>query len=193
MSKTIALFFGSFNPIHLGHLVIAQSVLTQNLADEIWFVISPHNPFKSADDLLDEQARLQMVNLSIVAQPRFKSCDIEFDLPKPNYTINTLNAILEKHPNKKFKILIGEDNLVHFHLWNDYEEILEKAALLVYPRPNTPDCKLKSHAKVSMLDVPLFDISATYIRALIQQKKSIKYLVHEAVESLIEAEGYYVF
>ena len=136
----IALFFGSFNPIHQGHLVIAQAALTQNLVDEVWFIISPQNPFKNADELLDEQSRLQMVNLSIQSQPQFKACDIEFTLPKPNYTINTLNEILKHYPSETFKLLIGEDNLVHFHLWNDYQDILIQVELLVYPRPNTPNC-----------------------------------------------------
>lgn len=187
----IALFFGSFNPIHQGHLVIAQAALTQNLVDEVWFVISPQNPFKNADELLDEQSRLQMVNLSIQSQPQFKACNIEFTLPKPNYTINTLNEILKQYPSETFKLLIGEDNLVHFHLWNDYQDILNQAELLVYPRPNTPNCELKSHPKVSMLEVPLFDISATYIRSLIQTNKPIKFLVNEDVEKFIADNGLY--
>ena len=191
IQHSIALFFGSFNPIHQGHLVIAQAVITQSLADEVWFVISPQNPFKNADDLLEEQIRLKMVQLSIQSQPQFKACDIEFDLPKPNYTINTLNEVLKQFPSETFKLLIGEDNLAHFHLWNDYQDILNQAALLVYPRPNTPTSELKSHPKVTMLDVPLFDISATYIRSLIQDSKPIKYLVNEDVEKLIIENGLY--
>ena len=181
----IALFFGSFNPVHQGHLVIAQAVLNQSLAKEVWFVISPQNPFKNAEDLIGENERLEMVKMSIETQPLFKACTVEFDLPKPNYTIDTLNTLTNKFPQNTFKLLIGEDNLVGFHLWNDYKEILNQVDLLVYPRPKTPDCELKIHPKVKMLNVPMFDISATYIRSLVQEGKSIKFMVSEKVEDFI--------
>ena len=187
----IALFFGSFNPIHHGHLVIAQAALTHGYADEVWFVISPQNPFKNTDELLREEARLAMVNLSIQSQPKFRACTLEFGLSKPNYTINTLTEIIKLYPEETFKILIGEDNLLHFHLWNDYQDILNQAALLVYPRPNTPPCELVAHPKVTLLDVPLFDISATYIRSLIQAQKPIKFLVTDGVEKYLELNRWY--
>lgn len=187
----IALFFGSFNPIHHGHLVIAQAALTHGLAEEVWFVISPQNPFKNESDLLSENDRLKMVEESIQAQPLFKACTIEFGLPKPNYTVNTVQRLRQQYPRETFKLLLGEDNLVHFHLWNDYEDILDQVQLLVYPRPNTAPCALKSHPKVTFLTVPLFDISATYIRSLIQENKPIKFLVHEKVEKMIADHGWY--
>jgi nicotinate-nucleotide adenylyltransferase len=187
----IALFFGSFNPIHHGHLVIAQAALTHGFAEEVWFVISPQNPFKKEGDLLAEHDRLMMVEESIQSQPLFKTCTIEFGLPKPNYTVTTVHRLCEQYPEMTFKLLLGEDNLVHFHLWNDYEDILRQAQLLVYPRPNTAECALKSHPKVTFLSVPLFDISATYIRSLIQEQKAIKFLVNEKVEKMIADNGWY--
>lgn len=193
----IGLFFGSFNPIHVGHLAIANIMAENTDLNKVWFVISPQNPLKPSKGLLHEFDRYDMVRAAITDNYKFEASDVEFHLPKPSYTIYTLAALREKHPGKEFVLILGEDNLENFTQWKNYEEIVNQFSLYVYPRPGSPgragvtNSPLKSHPHVKMIDAPLFDISATYIRQCISNNKSIRYLVPEAVEQMIRAKGFY--
>lgn len=187
----VGLFFGSFNPIHTGHMIIANLVKETTNVTEVWFVVSPENPFKKNKNLLHEFDRLDMVNAAIEDDYQFRSCDVEFNMPRPSYTVDTLTVLQEKHPEKKFHLIIGEDNLVTFPKWKNYEQILEFFGLIVYPRPHSKPSELSSHPKVRMIKAPEVDISATLIRSLIKEGKSIKYLVPESVETTIKGKGFY--
>lgn len=190
--KEIGLFFGSFNPIHIGHLIIANLVKETTVVDEVWFVVSPQNPFKKNKNLLHEFDRLDMVRSAISDDYSFKVSDIEFGMPKPSYTIDTLTVLQEKHPTKKFHLIIGGDNLTSFPKWKNYQQILQHFGLIVYPRPNSEKSELENHEKVTLIEAPKMDISATLIRKLVKDKKSIKYLVPDGVAALIEAKGFFL-
>ena len=187
----VGLFFGSFNPIHTGHMIIANLVKETTSVKEVWFVVSPQNPFKKNKNLLHEFDRLDMVNAAIADDYQFRSCDIEFGMPRPSYTIDTLTLLQEKHPEKKFYLIIGEDNLAAFSRWKNHEMILEHFGLIVYPRPNSEKSSFINHSKVSMIEAPEVEISATLIRKLIKENKSVKYLVPNPVEELIRVRGFY--
>lgn len=187
----VGLFFGSFNPIHTGHMIIASLVKETTRVDEVWFIVSPQNPFKKNNNLLHEFDRLDMVNAAIGDDYQFRSSDIEFNMPRPSYTIDTLTLLQEKHPDKKFHLIIGEDNLASFPKWKNYEKILEHFGLIVYPRPHSKPSALKGSDNVKMIEAPEVDISATLIRKLIREEKSIKYLVPDAVVAVIKSKGYY--
>ncbi|WP_425390407.1 nicotinate (nicotinamide) nucleotide adenylyltransferase [Ekhidna sp.] len=187
----IGLFFGSFNPIHTGHMIIANLVKETTSVDEVWFIVSPQNPFKKNKNLLHEFDRLDMVNAAIGDDYQFRSSDVEFNMPRPSYTIDTLTVLQEKYPDKKFRLIIGEDNLSSFPKWKNHEMILEHYGLIVYPRPNSEPSDLSSHENVRMIDAPEVDISATLIRKLIKEEKSIKYLVPDQVEALIKSKGFF--
>ncbi|HEX8545886.1 MAG TPA: nicotinate (nicotinamide) nucleotide adenylyltransferase [Cytophagaceae bacterium] len=187
----IGLFFGSFNPIHIGHLIIANTIVNTTDIDEVWFIVSPHNPLKKSNTLLHEFDRYDMVRAAIHDNFNFKVSDIEFSLPKPSYTIDTLIHLQEKYPKEKFALIIGEDNLDQFPKWKNYESILKYFSLYVYPRPQSKNSALKSHENVRMVESPLLDISATFIRHSIMNGQSIKYLVPEAVEDIIRDKKYY--
>jgi len=176
----IGLFFGSFNPIHSGHLLIANYMVDFTDMDKIWFVISPQNPFKVNDDLLDEKQRLNLLKLAIEDDTRFEACDIEFSLDRPSYTIHTLNHLSNLYPEHTFVPIIGGDNLQSFHKWKDYEKILDKHELYVYRRAGFHENPLlANHPKIKLFDVPLLNISSTYIREILHASKSIHYLVPE--------------
>lgn len=189
----IGLFFGSFNPIHIGHLIIANVMAEQKDISQVWFVISPLNPFKSSKSLLHEFDRLDMVELAIKDDFNLRTSDIEFNMPRPSYTIDTLAYLSSKHPQHNFKLIIGEDNLKHFHKWKNYQAILDNYGLIVYPRPNS-NCSntIKNHPKVRMVNAPLLDISATYIREAIQAGRSIKYIVPDSVIAYINDKKLYL-
>lgn len=187
----VGLFFGSFNPIHIGHMIIAQTMLANADIDELWFIVSPQNPFKKNSSLLHEFDRHDMVEVATRENPRFKVSDIEFNMPKPSYTIDTLVLLSEKHPDTNFKLIIGEDNLSSFPKWKNHQQILENYGLLVYPRPNNGDSSLKSHSNVKLIEAPLLDISATFIRKSIKENQPIKYLVPESVEEFIRRKEFY--
>ncbi|MEN9385733.1 MAG: Nicotinate-nucleotide adenylyltransferase [Bacteroidota bacterium] len=188
----IGLFFGSFNPIHHGHLIIAQAVLNQTDVDQIWFVVSPQNPHKKSKTLLHEFDRLDLVERAISDNYHFKCSDIEFHLSKPSYTINTLTHLSEKFPNDTFKLILGGDNLEQFKSWKNYDKILDYFGLYVYPRGGQDASDLWQHPQVTRIEAPLLQISATYIRQCIQQGQSIKYLVPDSVEALIQAKKFYI-
>lgn len=187
----VGLFFGSFNPIHTGHMIIANLVKETTDVEEVWFIISPQNPFKKNKQLLHEFDRLDMVNAAIADDYKFKSSDIEFNMPKPSFTVDTLTVIQEKHPDKTFQLIIGEDNLTSFPRWKNYDKILDHFGLIVYPRPHSEASELASHTNVELIEAPEVDISATLIRHLIREDKSIKYLVPDAVADLIRIKGYF--
>lgn len=189
---TIGLFFGSFNPIHIGHTIIAEKMLENAGIDELWFIVSPQNPFKKNKSLLHEFDRLNMVKVAISENSKFKVSDIEFNMPKPNYTIDTLTFLSEKYPETKFKLIIGEDNLASFKKWKNYVQVLENYGLLVYPRYNIKKTDFIQHLNIKMINAPLIDISATFIRNAIKENQSIKYLVNESVEAFIERERFYL-
>ena len=187
----IGLFFGSFNPIHIGHLIIAKAMIENTDIDKVWFVVSPQNPFKKSKSLLHEFDRLDMVRAAVYDSYDMDVSDVEFHMPKPSYTVDTLAYLTDKHPDYKFKLIIGEDNLSHFSKWKNYEQILEHG-LLVYPRPHTVKSEFHDHPKVQMIDAPMVDISATFIRKCVQNNHSIEYLVPKEVKELILSRKYYL-
>lgn len=187
----IGLFFGSFNPIHTGHMIIANLVKETTSVDEVWFIVSPQNPFKKNKRLLHEFDRLDMVRAAIGDDYSFKVSDIEFNMPKPSYTIDTLTLLSEKYPEHHFRLIIGEDNLASFVKWKNYKMILKYFGLIVYPRPNAASSDLVNHENVEVIEAPELDISATLIRKLISEKKSVRYLVPDSVVGLIKLKGYY--
>ena len=187
----IGLFFGSFNPIHIGHMIIANVMVENTDLIKVWFVVSPQNPLKPSKGLLHEFDRYDLVKAAIADNFKLEVSDVEFHLPKPSYTIHTLAHLTEKHPGKEFKLILGEDNLENFPKWKNYEQILQQYGLYVYPRPNITHSELKNHPNVTMIDAPLLDISATYIRNCIKNNKSIRYLVPEGVDQLIRSKQFY--
>ena len=188
----VGLFFGSFNPIHIGHLVIADVMADQTDLDEVWFVVSPLNPFKSSSSLLHEFDRLKMVELAIADNYKFRTSDIEFNMPRPSYTADTLAYLSDKHQNHEFKLIIGEDNLVHFHKWKNPQAILENFGLYVYPRPQVDKSKIKvSHENIEYIESPMLDISATFIRNSIRNNHSVQYLLPSSVVDYIRMKKFY--
>lgn len=178
----IGLFFGSFNPIHLGHTALAEYLLKHTELSEIWFVVSPQNPMKQEQDLLPEELRLKLVDLAIADNPYFKSCDVEFTLLKPNYTILTLECLQALYPNRKFALIIGADNLALFHKWTDYTRILELYPIYVYPREGVDLSSLKlKYPQVQLVEAPLFPVSSTEIRTLLEEKKDVAEWLHPLV------------
>jgi nicotinate-nucleotide adenylyltransferase len=188
----IGLFFGSFNPIHIGHLIIANIMAENSDLQAVWFVVSPQNPFKKSKTLLHEFDRLDMVEMAITDNPKLKAIDIEFHLPRPSYTIDTLTVIQEKYPQHIFSLIIGEDNLGQFSKWKNYQQILEYFGLYVYPRPGAIKSELLKHPNVKVIEAPLLDISATFIRDRIRENKSVKYLVPDQVEQYILRKKFYI-
>lgn len=187
----IGLYFGSFNPIHIGHLIIAEAVLERAHLDEIWFVVSPQNPLKENKTLLHEFDRYDMVRMAIDENIRFRVSDIEFHMPKPSYTIDTLTYLGEKHTNHRFKLIIGGDNLAIFPKWKNSDKIIENFGLIVYPRPGSKNVDLQKHPNVQFIKAPLIDISATYIRKCIKESGSIRYLVPRSVADFIRDRKFY--
>ncbi|MEZ0485571.1 nicotinate (nicotinamide) nucleotide adenylyltransferase [Fibrella aquatica] len=193
----IGLFFGSFNPIHVGHLIVANTMATSADLEQVWFVVSPQNPFKKTKSLLHEFDRLDMVERAIADNSRLKATDVEFSMPKPSYTIDTLDVLRQKFPQHTFKLIMGEDNLDQFANWKQYERILTEFGLYVYPRPARPGeptivSPFREHPNVRLIAAPLLDISATYIREAIRTNRSIRYMVPDVVEEMIERKKFYI-
>ncbi len=191
-NKKIGLYFGSFNPIHNGHLILAQQILENSDLDLIWFVVSPQNPFKERNNLLDNRARYFLVQKAIEDNDGFRACDIEFSLPLPSYTIDTLTYLQEKYPDKEFTIIIGEDNLKHFHKWKNYQAILDYYRIIVYPRPECEESELLKRKNVIKINAPMIEISSSLIRENIRNNKSIRYLIPDVVRKEIEKNSYYL-
>lgn len=186
----IGLYFGSFNPIHNGHLIIAQHVLNETDLNQLWFVVSPQNPFKQQKHLLNEYDRLHLVNLAIEKSTQLKAVDIEFRLPKPSYTINTLIYLKEKYPQHDYSIIMGSDSLQNLDQWKNADQIMKNYPVYVYTRPGF-EVKNEDVKHLMIVNAPLLEISATHIRELIQSGKSIRYLVPDIVCDEIENAGYY--
>lgn len=189
--KRTALFFGSFNPIHVGHLIIANTMLQKADVDELWFVVSPQNPLKERHTLLADHHRLQMVRRAIDDNYRMRACDVEMHLPVPSYTVVTLAELSERYPDREFCLIMGSDNLATFNRWRNYEYILEHYHIYVYPRPGSEHCALADHPHVTMVDVPMIDLSSSYIRGLIAERKDVKYMLTEPVYQYLTEMHFY--
>ncbi len=189
---TVGLFFGSFNPIHTGHLIIANYMANYTNLNEVWLVVSPHNPLKKKDSLINMYDRLEMVNLAIEQAENIRSSTIEFSLPQPSYTIDTLTHLREKHPEKEFVLIMGSDNLVSFKKWKNHEIILHDYHIHVYPRPGSQaPTELVNHPSVTITNTPLMEFSSTFIRNAVKNGKNIRYFVPDKVLEFIESKGLY--
>lgn len=186
----IGLYFGSFNPIHIGHLIVANHIIENTEIDKLWFVVSPHNPLKDSNSLLNEYDRLHLVQLAIEDNPKFRASNVEFQLPKPSYTIDTLTYLSEKFPLERFSIIMGSDSFQNIHRWKNYEQLVRMHDIIIYKRPGYEIGETHG-AEVTVLDAPLLDISASFIRTQIQEGKSIRYLTTEKVWKYIDDNNYY--
>lgn len=189
--KRTGLFFGSFNPIHVGHLIIANTMLSNSDMEEVWFVVSPQNPLKERNTLLADRHRLQMVRVAIEDNYQMRACDAEFHLPVPSYTVVTLAHLGEQYPDREFCLIMGSDNLDNLHRWRNYEYILENYKIYVYPRPGFNGGELASHKNVKIVDVPMMDISSSYIREQIRNHRSVEYLLTEPVYKYLTEMHFY--
>ena len=189
----IGLFFGSFNPIHVGHLIIANHMATHTDLDKVWLVVSPQNPLKPKKTLARDHDRLHLVRLGIGDNPKIEASNVEFSLPKPSYTIDTLTFLKEKYPNHTFALIMGGDNIATLHLWKNYEQILAHYDIYVYKRPNYELGALANHPRVRICEAPLLDISATYLRECLREGKSIRYLVPDSVFEELRGGGVFDF
>jgi len=195
-SKRIGLYFGTFNPIHVGHLIIADYMAQNESLDEVWLVITPQNPLKQKSGMLSDTHRLYLVRLAIEGNPRLKASNIEFGLPKPSFTVHTLAVLGEKYPQHSFVLIMGQDNLRTIHKWKNFETILQNHDLLVYPRSLTVDREDDDPVHVDMTRVklcpaPVMAISSTEIRKAIEENKEVKYLLTPAVEQYVSEMNFY--
>lgn len=193
MKKKVGLYFGTFNPIHIGHIIIANYIVEFSEIDEVWMVVTPHNPFKKKNSLLDNHHRLELVFKACEGYPKLKPSDVEFKLPQPNYTSTTLAKLEEDHPNKEFFLIIGEDNLKSFHKWKNYEVILERHSLLVYPRISSGKVEdsFKNHPKIIRIEAPIMELSSSFIREAIKEGKDISAMLPKAVWEYIDLMNFY--
>lgn len=173
----IGLYFGSFNPIHIGHMVIANYMVEFSDIDQLWFVVSPQNPLKKQENLLDDFHRFELVHRAVNEDKRFRASNIEFKLPKPSYTIDTLTYLKEQFPNHTFSIIMGADNLENFNKWKNFEIILENYGIIVYPRPGIEINDFQNHTNVKIVKAPLMEISSTFIRESIKQGKDLRHFI----------------
>lgn len=187
----IGLFFGSFNPVHSGHLILAAYMASFTDLNQVWFVVTPQSPFKAQKNLLGEYDRLELVQLATEDDPRFRVTDIEFNLPRPSYTVDTLVYLKEKHPEHEFKLIMGGDALKTLHKWKNYEVLLEEYGIYAYPRPGYESSDMAGHANVKIVDAPRIEISATFIRKAIKSGKPLLYFVPQKVIEIIEKWGHY--
>ncbi len=187
----IGLFFGSFNPIHCGHLIIAGYLAEFSDLNQVWLVVSPHNPHKLKQTLLQDHHRLSLVKIAIGDNRKIKASDIEFKLTKPSYTIHTLAHLHEKFPEHEFVLILGSDNLETFHKWKNYEQILEHNELYVYPRKGSEGGPLLQHPKVKIVEAPQMELSSTFIREAIKSKKDVRYMLPESAWNYIDEMNFY--
>jgi len=187
----IGLYFGSFNPIHIGHLIVANHIVENTEIDKIWFVVSPHNPLKEAHTLLNEYDRLHLVELAIQDNPKFRASNVEFHLPKPSYTIDTLTHLREKFPLERFSVIAGSDSFQNIHRWKNFERLIADYSFIIYKRPGF-DIQEKHGADITIVEAPLLEISSTYIRQQIKNKKSVRYLLPDNVYEYVTESRYYL-
>lgn len=187
----VGLFFGSFNPVHVGHLIIANYMANYTALDEVWFVVSPQNPFKKKESLGNMYDRLEMVNLAIEETENLKASSIEFSLPQPSYTIDTLTHLAEKYPTHEFVLIMGEDILETFSKWKNYEIILRDYHIYVYPRPGYNGGSMKEHSSITMTQTPMMELSSTFLRQAVKDGNTIKFYTPDKVIDFIEKKGLY--
>ena len=196
--KKVGLFFGSFNPIHIGHLILANYILEHSDMQELWFVVSPQNPFKEKKSLLNDHNRLDMVQLAIKNYQKMRASNVEFSLPTPSYTIDTLTYLQEKHPDYSFSLIMGEDNLGSLHKWKNYDLLLQNYQVIVYPRifgedisssPNVT--QLKNHHNIHKIDAPIIELSATEIRDMIKSGKNVRPMLPPEVFEYLDGSSFY--
>lgn len=188
----IGLYFGSFNPIHIGHLAIGNFMVEYTDIDQLWFVVSPQNPHKQKKNLLDDYQRLEMVHRAIEEDDRFRASNIEFNLSKPSYTIDTLAFLNDRYPNYNFKVLMGSDNLETFHKWKNYEAIVEHFGVIVYPRPGFNPSNVKVHKNITVVEgAPIMEISSSFIRKAIKEGKDMRHFVPQKSWEYLEEMSFY--
>ena len=189
----VGLFFGTFNPIHIGHIVIANHLAEYSDLDQVWFVVTPHSPFKEKDSLLADHQRLEMVYLATEDYDKLKECAIEFKLPQPNYSINTLNHLDDKYPGNTFCLIMGEDNLKEFHKWKNYELILQHYDLYIYPRilEGEIEPNLKNHKNIKYVDAPIIELSSTFIRNCIKEGKIVRPMLPDPAWIYLDEMNFY--
>jgi nicotinate-nucleotide adenylyltransferase len=189
--KKIGLFFGSFNPIHIGHLIIANYMANHTDLKEVWLMVSPHNPLKKKDTLINMYDRLEMVNLALEGAENLRSSDFEFRLDQPSYTIDTLTHLREYYPDKEFVLIMGSDNLHTLKKWKNYEILLRDYQIYIYPRPGFDGEEFVNHPSITTTKTPLMELSSTFLRKSIKEKKNIKYFLTDKVLEFIEKKGLY--
>ncbi|MDA9885630.1 nicotinate (nicotinamide) nucleotide adenylyltransferase [Winogradskyella sp.] len=189
----VGLYFGTFNPIHIGHLTIANYLVEHSDLDQVWFVVTPQSPFKKKSSLLDDHQRLEMVYLATKDYDKLRPSDIEFGLKQPNYTIDTLTYLFEKFPKHEFSLIMGEDNLKSFHKWKNYEQILENHEILVYPRlsDDKTENKFEDHPKIFNISAPIMELSSTFIRKNIKAGKNVRPMLPDKVWYYIDEMNFY--
>lgn len=190
----IGLYFGTFNPIHVGHLIIANYLAEHSDLEQIWLMVTPHNPLKEKSTLLDDYQRLHLVHLATEDFVKIKPSDFEFKLPQPNYTVNTLAHLQDKYPMNEFALIMGEDNLKNLHKWKNFETILENHAIYVYPRISSDleNLQFKNHPKIHIVNAPVVEISSTFIRENIKKGKNVQPLLSIKVWEYIDKSGFYM-
>ncbi len=189
--NTTILYFGTYNPVHVGHMIIGQFIYENSNAKELWYVVSPQNPFKKNQTILDDRQRLHMVNLAINDPYHIKTSDIEFNLPKPSYTAVTLAHLSEKYPDKKFAIIMGSDNLVNFHKWKNHESILEHNQIIVYPRKGKETDRYEGHNNVHRIVAPEIELSSTMIRNGIKEGRDVSQMLPFRVWEYLDSNSFY--
>lgn len=193
--KKIGLFFGSFNPIHIGHLILGNYVLENTDMDELWFVVSPQNPFKEKKSLLKDYNRLEMVQLAIKNYPKMRASNVEFSLPIPSYTIDTLTYLHEKHPDYAFSLIMGEDNLESLHKWKNADKLVSNHQIIVYPRifdNQEKKNQYQDNPNISLINAPIIELSATEIRNMIKEGKNVRPMLPPEVFSYIDGSNFYM-
>ncbi len=177
----VGVFSGSFNPVHIGHLALANYLCEYEGLDEVWFMVTPHNPLKEEKELMDDTFRLELVKLAIESYPKFRASDFEFHLPRPSYTIHTLDELKRTYPHSIFSLIMGADNWMLFPRWYESERILAENRIIIYPRPGYPIDAASLPQGVSLTSSPVFEISSTFIRKALDEGKDIRYFLHPAV------------